>query len=355
MGNDGDPDRTRVSVVDPFSGKVLDRRYRIEFKLATGGFGSVYRARHVINGRDVAIKVLHASLAQDKSVAARFRREAAALGQLKNAHTVTAYDFGEASDGTLYIVMELLSGESLYEQYQAKGPMPWRRVAAIMVQVCSALSEAHAHGIVHRDLKPANIHLERRGDTADFVKVLDFGIAKIMQGSELGAEGLTHAGQVIGTFDYMAPEQLVGGEVSGRSDIFTLGVVMHEMISGEHPFGEAPTPAGMISAILSVPAPLLSTHAAVPHELDQIVAKCLQWEPDRRYRKIEQLAAALEHVLAADEDQSKTTIQRAPSFLPEDQTATWISPAPEPDRPTPTPEPDLYTTLPGVGPPKRKK
>ncbi len=349
MGSEGDPDRTRVSVVDPYAGKVLDRRYRIEFKLATGGFGAVYRARHVINGREVAVKVLHAQLATDNAVAARFRREATALGQLKNPHTVTAYDFGEAADGTLYIVMELLGGESLYEQYRAKGPLPWRRVVGIMLQVCSALAEAHAHGIVHRDLKPANIHLEHRGDSPDFVKVLDFGIAKILQGSALDTQGLTHAGQVIGTFDYMAPEQLVGGEVSGKSDIFTLGVVMYEVIAGEHPFGDAQTPAAMISQILSTSPPFLSTHAAVPHELDQIVARCMQWEPDRRYRRIEDLAADLQRVLAADDEHSKTTIQRAPSFLGEDQTSTWIAPAP------PAHEPDLNTTLPGVGPPKRKR
>ena len=354
MAEDRDPDATRVSVVDALAGKVLDKRYRIEFKLATGGFGAVYRARHVINGREVAVKVLHSQLATDQSVSARFRREAAALGQLKNPHIVTAYDFGEAADGTLYIVMELLSGESMYEQYRAKGPMPWRRVLGIMVQVCSALAEAHARGIVHRDLKPANIHLERRGDDPDFVNVLDFGIAKILQGGALDAQGLTHAGQVIGTFDYMAPEQLVGGEVSPRSDIFTLGVVMHEIISGEHPFGAASTPAAMISSILSVSPPPLSTRAPVPAELDQIVARCMQWEPDRRYRFVEELAVDLERVLASDDEHTATTIQRPPTFMGEDATATWVAPAPEAPDAMPTPEPDLYTTLPGVAPPRRK-
>jgi serine/threonine-protein kinase len=345
MGNDGDPDRTRVSVVDPFAGKVLDRRYRIEFKLATGGFGSVYRAKHVINGREVAIKVLHAALANDKGVSARFRREAAALGQLKNPHTITAYDFGEASDGTLYIVMELLSGESLYEVFRSHGALPWRRMANIIVQVCSSLAEAHAHGIVHRDLKPANIHLESRGGEEDFVKVLDFGIAKIMQGSALESQGLTHAGQVIGTFDYMAPEQLVGGEVSGRSDIFTLGVLLHEMITGEHPYGGVETPAAMISAILGVTPPPVSTRAAAPPELDRIVQKCLQWDPVHRYGNANDLANELDSLLDTAEEPTKTVIQRAPE-QDERESATWV---------TPPPEPDLFTTLPGVGPPRRKR
>jgi serine/threonine-protein kinase len=350
-----DSDQTRVAVVDHYSGKVLDNRYKVEFQLASGGFGAVYRARHVINGREVAIKILHADLAKDQGVAARFRREAAALGQLKNPHIVTAYDFGQAPDGTLYIVMELLSGMSLDEVYRSQGPLAWRRVASIMVQACRALGEAHTRGIVHRDLKPANIHLEKRGVAEDYVKVLDFGIAKIMHGSALDAAGLTHAGQVIGTFDYMAPEQLAGGEISGRTDIFTLGVVMYEMISGEHPFGVAVSPAAMISAILSV-APLpLSTRAPVPVAFDEIAAKCLQWEPDRRYATVAELASDLETVLASDDEHTKTKVQ-ATVFPPEDATNTWINAAPEPDTlPPKTPEPDLYTTLPGVGPPKRKK
>src|SRR4051812_24638108 len=145
-----DPDRTRVSVVDPLVGNVLDRRYRIEFRLAAGGFGAIYRATHVITGREVALKVLHASLATEEDIVARFRREADALALLHNPHTITAYDFGEAPGGTLYIVMELLQGESLYERYRALGAVPWRRMLAIARQVCDSLIEAHALGIIHR-------------------------------------------------------------------------------------------------------------------------------------------------------------------------------------------------------------
>jgi eukaryotic-like serine/threonine-protein kinase len=340
-----DPDRTKVSVIDPLAGKVLDNRYRIEYRLAQGGFGSVYRARHVINGREVALKVLHPQHAGDSGVAARFRREARALGQLKNPHTITAYDFGEAPDGTLYIVMELLQGESLYEQYRAHGALPWRRIVTIMRSVCSSLAEAHALGIVHRDLKPANIHLEKRGDIEDYVKVLDFGIAKILYGNAADTAGLTHAGQVIGTFDYMAPEQLVGGAIDGRSDIFTLGVVMYETIGGELPFGTHATNAAMISSILAGPPTSLSSHAEVPDELDAIVARCLSWEPDGRFRSVIELANELSPLLAGDDERTKTRIERAPSFGGED--STWLDETPEPV--------DLFTTLPGVVPPKRRR
>jgi serine/threonine protein kinase len=230
-----DPDRTRVAVVDPLVGAVLDRRYRIEFRLAAGGFGAIYRAVHVISRRAVALKVLHTNLARDPEVVARFRREAAALGQLRSPHTIKAYDFGETKDGLLYIAMELLQGESLYERYAALGPLPWRRLVAIARQVCSALAEAHALGIVHRDLKPTNIHLEYIDGNPDYVKVLDFGIAKILLGSTLDNADLTRSGHMIGTFDYMAPEQMVGGQTSGQSDIYTLGIVMYEMLTGERP------------------------------------------------------------------------------------------------------------------------
>src|SRR5690606_8713784 len=148
-------------------------------------------------------------LANRPDVVARFRREAVALARLRSPHTVTAYDFGETPDGTLYIALELLQGESLYERYRALGPLPWPRLVAIARQVCSALAEAHALGIVHRDLKPTNIHLEEVAGDPDFVKVLDFGIAKILHGSALPSGDLTRIGEMVGTYDYMAPEQLL--------------------------------------------------------------------------------------------------------------------------------------------------
>src|SRR5690606_23763380 len=174
---------------------TINDRYRIQAKIAVGGFGAIYRGTQVNNNRRVAIKVMHRELSADDQLVARFRREAVALCSLRDAHTVTTYELDQLADGRLFIVMELLEGRNLLELFRASGPLPWRRVLAIARAVCSALAEAHALGIVHRDLKPANIFLEERGG-ADFVKVLDFGIAKIMRGSDIddGSE-LTITGQ----------------------------------------------------------------------------------------------------------------------------------------------------------------
>jgi serine/threonine protein kinase len=279
-------------VDDPLVGTVLDD-YRIERRLAAGGFGAIYRATHVVSGQPVALKVLHTRLASERDVVARFRREAQALSALKSPHTITAYEFGETPEGMMYIVMELLEGESLYERFRASGALPWRRVVAITRQVCSALAEAHAFGIVHRDLKPRNIHLERVGADPDFVKVLDFGIAKILHGSALDDVDITRTGQMIGSFDYMAPEQMFGGAVSPRSDIYTLGVVMYEMISGDKPFGDPESPAAMLHAIATRTPVALSTITDAPPALDAIVTRCLARETAHRYASVEELDADL--------------------------------------------------------------
>jgi eukaryotic-like serine/threonine-protein kinase len=341
--NEQDPDRTKVAIADPLVGTVLDRRYRIEFRLAAGGFGAIYRATHVINRRAVALKVLHKSLATEPDVVARFRREAQALGALRCAHTITAYDFGETADGTLYIVMELLQGESLFERFRATGPLPWRRMVAIARQVCESLIEAHAVGIVHRDLKPTNIHLEE----GDFVKVLDFGIAKILHGSALDADDITRSGQMIGTFDYMAPEQLVGGRVTAQSDIYTLGVLLYEMIGGEQPFGDVASPADMLTAMVSrTPVPL-SSMVDVPVQLDWVVARCLDRDPLKRYRSAEDLENDLARVLTHEDTKTQLTVPHV-DLDDEETSMTTID-----DAPAAPAEVDPRTTLPGVAPPDR--
>jgi len=302
--------------LDRLTGAILDRRYRIDEKLAAGGFGSIYRATDLVMGRAVALKVLHRELAFDDNVVARFRREAAALARLRDPHTITMYDVGDAEDGTLYIVLELLRGESLFELFHAQGRLPWRRVAAIARGVCSAMREAHELGIIHRDLKPANIYLEQHLLAADYVKVLDFGIAKIVEGSELEQRNLTLHGQMVGTFDYMPPEQLVGGMCTGRSDVFTIGVVLYEMIAGERPFAEAKGPASMLMTMLgTTPAPL-AARANVPAALDQLVMRCLARDPSERL-DINELDDELARILEAEE-----------ARFDDDDEPTWIDPKP---------------------------
>ncbi|MBC7978696.1 MAG: serine/threonine protein kinase, partial [Myxococcales bacterium] len=295
---DQDPnERTVVERRDPLVGQVFDRRFQIEARIAAGGFGAIYRATHLKSGHKFALKILHANLTTDPHVVARFRREGATLIRLRDPHTIIAYELGEADDGTLYIVMELLHGESLYERFRAKGPMPWQGVLGIARAVCSSLAEAHALGVIHRDLKPTNIHLEPRGDADDFVKVLDFGIAKILQDSEIDSSDLTHAGQMVGTLDYMSPEQMVGGMCTATSDIYTLGIVMYEMIAGKKPFDDANSPAAALAAVLTATPDRLSVTAIVPPQVDHMVMRCLERLHGDRYQSALELSAALDELL----------------------------------------------------------
>jgi serine/threonine-protein kinase len=310
-------DRTLFERADPLQGAVLNGKYRLEARLASGGFGAIYQASHVETGVELAVKIVHARLASDPGVVARFKREGETLTALRSPHTITAYELGETDDGVLYIAMELLRGVNLYERFREEGPMPWRRMVAIALGVCHSLAEAHALGVVHRDLKPTNIHLERRGPGEDFVKVLDFGIAKILQHSRLDNADLTSAGLMIGTIDYMSPEQMVGGEITGASDLYTLGIVMYEMIAGQRPFPEAPSAASVLAAMLKPPPPLASV-AIVPAQLDRIVMRCLERDAANRYQTAAELAAELARLLEPGE-------VRPRAFDPDDD-ATQIAP-----------------------------
>ena len=276
--------------------------FQLGEKLAQGGFGAVYRATHTGTGTSVAIKLLHPQFAEIPEVVARFEREAAALAQLQDPHTVTLYGHGDR-----WLAMELVTGESLYERFAACGAMPWRKVVSIARQVCSSLAEAHALGIIHRDLKPANIVLR---DPDDFVKVIDFGIAKVLADTL----ELTHAGQMLGTYDYMAPEQLVGGEVSAASDLYTLGVVMYEMIAGVRPFPDIAGPASMLGAVLTrTPAPLGSL-ANVPAQLESIVMRCLSLDASDRFASAGELVAALDALSPDPADTEVTRVMVMPRF-----------------------------------------
>src|SRR3954470_7792000 len=193
---------------DPLIGTWLDGRYLVEARIATGGFGAVYRAR-TRAGAPLALKVLHPSLVDDPSAVARFEREGATMARLRDPHTVTTLAVGEAGDGTRYIAMELLTGESLHARLARERALPWQNAVAIARAVCSSLAEAHAIGVIHRDLKPDNICVERRGG-AELVKVIDFGIVRFAPGSAIDdGKELTCAGYMIGTYDYMSPEQIV--------------------------------------------------------------------------------------------------------------------------------------------------
>src|SRR6185436_19146601 len=178
-------ERRRRAAEDPYVGQVLNNRFEVKSRIGEGGFGTVYRGTQLATGRKVALKLLHPELTKDDNVVARFRREGLVLCNLRDAHTITTYDFDRTPDGTLFIAMELLEGKSLQQLFHEEAPLAWPRVFKILDEMCSSLAEAHAHGIVHRDLKPENILLEARPGNPEFVKIVDFGIAKVMRGDTI--------------------------------------------------------------------------------------------------------------------------------------------------------------------------
>ncbi len=278
---------------DPAIGQVVAGRYQIERRIAIGGFGSIYRAHQLDLDRPVALKIMHPELAADPNLVARFRREGEVLIQLHDRHTVTTYELGVTPAGLPFIAMELLAGESALRLFHLHGRMAWPRALGIVRGACSALGEAHALGIVHRDLKPGNLFVTDDDD----VKVLDFGIAKIMSNSEHGnPQELTVMGTAVGTVEYMAPEQLMGGHADGRTDIYTLGVLAYELICGRRPFNAAGLE--LLTVQLTEQPPPAATLADVPPEVDRVLARCLAQDPADRYPEVHALARDLDEVLA---------------------------------------------------------
>ncbi len=280
---------------EDITGFLVDRKYRVDAIIARGGMGVVYRATQVYLNREVALKVLRADLPKDANATRRFLLEARAASSLRSPHTVTVHDFGISDDGRLYFAMELLDGEPL-DRLLARGPLPWQRVVGIILQVCDSLGEAHAQRIFHRDIKPANIFLARTTGGTDFVKVLDFGIARI--GEETG---LTKPGGLCGTPEYASPEQAIGGEADLRSDLYSLGVVAYEMLSGRKPF-DGVGPKILMAHVREKPQPLASCcpEGSVPPPLDEVIQCMLEKLPSRRPQSTTELAEAL-HRLAANQ------------------------------------------------------
>jgi eukaryotic-like serine/threonine-protein kinase len=290
---------------DLYLGQSLNGRFRVDSKIGEGGFGAVYRGVQLATGRKVALKLLHPEMTNDENLVARFRREGLVLCNLRDAHTITTYDFDQTPDGTLYIAMELLEGRSLHQIFHDEAPIDWRRMFKILTEMCTSLAEAHAQGIVHRDLKPENIYLENRPGNAEFVKILDFGIAKVMRGEgsmDPQAPQLTATGQTLGTLEYMSPEQLMGKQLDGRSDVYALGVLGYELITGRLPFPDAKGPAGLITAQLKqTPKAPSTVHPGgnIPPGVDKVLLKCLEKDKNQRFADVTQLAAAAQATLDA--------------------------------------------------------
>jgi serine/threonine-protein kinase len=269
---------------------VFKDRYELHRKLARGGMSDVYLARDQVLDRPVAVKVLFPEYAKDPSFVERFRREAQAAAKLNHPNVVAVYDWGEEL-GTYFIAMEYVEGRSLSEIIRAEGPLPPRRVAEITADVASALGFAHRNGVVHRDVKPGNVIVETSGQ----VKVADFGIAQALAGNEQAQ--LTRAGAVMGTATYFSPEQAQGKQVDQRSDLYSLGCVMFEMLATRPPFqGESPV-AIAYKHVQEQPPRLANFGVQVPAPLDAIVMKSLAKQPADRYQSAEDLRADLRRFL----------------------------------------------------------
>jgi serine/threonine protein kinase/ketosteroid isomerase-like protein len=283
---------------DPLLGRVLDGKYEIVAQLGSGGMGAVYRARRVLIGDEVAVKVLHAKFVNDDTLVERFRREARAAAQLQHPNVVTIHDYGEARgrEGFAYIVMELVRGESLRDLLRREGKLDARHAVSLMRDVCAGVAAAHRRGIVHRDLKPDNvIVLPADEDNAhERVKVVDFGIAKLR---DMAADNtLTEAGAMVGTPFYMSPEQCKGESLDARADVYSLGALLHEMLAGAPPF-TAPTLTGIIIQHISHPPPPIPQDLRVPPPLQAAIARALSKDPDSRQSDAGELSREIQSAL----------------------------------------------------------
>jgi len=290
---------------DAWIGRVIDERYEIVEKLGEGGMGSVYVGEHLKLHKRVALKVIHPEFAGDGEVAARFAREAMASAQLDHPHIASAMDYGTLPEGGTYLVMQLVKGSSLQDLMVEEGAMAWQKACEVAAQVADALATAHEVGIVHRDLKPDNILLTPREDKHVWVKVLDFGIARVPmenRNAPAGAEpgkALTRVGTVMGTPGYMAPEQAMGEVVDARADVYSLGVVLWEMLTGRNLF-ETRDLTAIVTAQLTEPPPPVAQavpHAEIPTALDTLVQSMLASAPDKRPDTAASVRDALRHLV----------------------------------------------------------
>jgi tRNA A-37 threonylcarbamoyl transferase component Bud32 len=287
-------------------GQELDGRYRILDRLGTGAMGEVYLAEHLQLRRREALKILHAKLTRSPDMVARFRREARAINRLSHPNIVTVYDLGRLPDGRFYLTTEYVDGENLHSLLQRHGRLSVRRAVHVLTRLADAVEHAHQRGVVHRDLKPANLMLAERRGHADVLKVLDFGLAKIIAADyQESLVAATREGEFLGTPAYLAPEQVQHGAADPRIDVYAIGCIALELLTGAPPFAGAPLE--IIASHVRRPPPRLRdriTDPTVPLVLDAIIARCLEKAPDRRFQTAAELRAALEQVPDVPADRS---------------------------------------------------
>jgi serine/threonine-protein kinase len=281
---------------DPYIGKLLYGQFRIREICGRGSMGTVYRAHQTSMDREVALKVLRRDLLRDERVVKRFQREARASARLSHPNIITVYLVGDTDDGVPFLAMEFVHGKSLDEICAESGPLPPVRAIHIARQIASALGEAHGQSIVHRDLKPENILLTNKKHAPDFVKVLDFGIAKILYTNDESM--LTQTGAIFGTPYYLSPEQAAGADIDHRCDLYALGVILFRMVTGQLPFRSSSGMAVLIQHLKDPPPAPRDIVKAVPRSLDRLILKMLEKAPGDRFQSAEELGVALDAVVA---------------------------------------------------------
>jgi serine/threonine protein kinase len=285
--------RENTAKRDPYVGRIINGRYQILKKLGEGGMGTVYLAEQISMARKVALKVLQGNYANDEEFISRFRREARLAASLNHPYIVTVYDFDQAEDGSLFIAMEYVDGMSLTEVIRRHSPLDIGRAVGLGAQIAEGLDAAHRTGVIHRDIKPDNIMVVGDEDL-EKVKLMDFGIARLR---DAGATSqLTRAGVIMGTPAYMAPEQAEGTEASERTDIYALGIVLYELLSGSVPFRASTPGAVLLKQIREVPQPLRDLRREIPFTVENVVMQALQKDPANRQRNMREVAQALKQV-----------------------------------------------------------
>src|SRR5215813_2664188 len=304
----------------PWSGVLIDGRYRLKEKLGEGGMGTVYKVEHVRMGKILALKLLRPDVAVDRQLKQRFQQEARLVSRLSHPNTIQVFDFGELEDGSLYIAMEYLHGRDLAHTLRTHGSLSEERTISIGYQVLASLAEAHDQNIVHRDIKPANVMLIKRKDGEDLVKLLDFGIAKLA--ADEPRKHITGVADFLGTPAYMSPEQARGEDLDARSDLYSVGAMLFELLTGRGVF-QGPTPLSVITKHMTEEPPRFAQVAPekkISPALEQVVRKALAKRREDRFGNAEQMRSALESL---QHDAGPTQLNLTP--VPEEITGSRMA------------------------------